>query len=212
MDDASLSGLSPIARMANASKKPAGWRLINMTRSTTRPRPAPQNLGPYKETISVWSTVQDDFEQRLSRFGIKVSEATPDNPPSEIDSKPTVHAVRGACEIMDNSTRVTAPHVFNPTMSTNEDFPPLETSTLAPFTNSTGESRLEDVERELRQAQSEVQFWKQKCEARELDLQAAYSETMKWRMEYEDLYGAIIRDQQIQPRDTLMKRHGTKSL
>lgn len=98
-------------------------------------------------------------------------------------------------------------------MSRDEDFPPLETPTLASFTNNKKrESRVESLEQQLRQTCAEVQVWKEKCEAQEHDLRVSYSETMKWRMEYEDLYSAIIRGQEIHPPKVQAKRHGTKSL
>ena len=82
---------------------------------------------------------------------------------------------------------------------------------MASFTNKR-ETKLEGVERRLQQAQVEAQIWKEKCEAQERDLRVSYSETVEWRMKYEDLYSAIIQDREIHSSEWRMEREDTRSL
>jgi hypothetical protein len=83
---------------------------------------------------------------------------------------------------------------------------------MARFMNNNNETKLEAVERELRQTQTEAQIWKEKSEAQEYNLRAAYTETMEWRMKYEDLFSAVIQNQELQPKEWWKRHEGTKSL
>lgn len=192
--------------MATPSK-PAGWRLVNFARSSTQSHPDPQDLAAQQKPAPGWSAVRYDFEQRLSRFGIKVSEG---KTLSDLANDSEVQTRGGAYTIVDGCNHDTASQ--NTQLPNDEAFPPLKVTTPLSFTNSKREARLESLEQQLRQAHTEVQSWKERCEAREHDLHASYGEIMKWRMEYENLYSAVIRDQEIRPRKAPTKRQGTKSL
>ena len=194
----------------NPSTKPASRCIANFTRSAIQSRLDPQHPERNYEPTSGWSSVQHDFERRLSRFGIKISKANSD-PASSTSNNPIVQSRAGAHAIIDNYNHTTATRDMAPSMSRAKDFPPLETPTMASFTNKR-ETKLEGVERRLQQAQVEAQIWKEKCEAQERDLRVSYSETVEWRMKYEDLYSAIIQDREIHSSEWRMEREDTRSL
>jgi len=199
---------SPPAHRAMATpSKPAGWRLVNFARSSTKPHSDPQDLAAQHKPTPGWSAVHYDFEQRLSRFGIKVSEG---KTLSDLANESVVQSRGGAHTIVDGYSHDTA--FQNTQLPRDEAFPPLKVPTPLSLTNSKREARFDSLEQLLRQARAETQSWKEKCEARENDLHASYGEIMKWRMEYENLYSAVIRDQEIRPRKAPTKRQGTKSL
>lgn len=158
-----------------------------------------------------WTAAQHDFQQRLNRLGITVSESKRDAP-SDTLNDPVVRTRGGAYIMLDRFARGTKAGEAATKSVRNEDFPSTEHPAMTSLINNERQSKVDALERQLRQARSEVQMWKEKCEAQERDLRMSYGETMKWRMEYEDLYTAIIRDQEIQPPKGVVKRHGTKSL
>lgn len=82
---------------------------------------------------------------------------------------------------------------------------------MASFTNTKRETKVEALERQLRQAQTEAEVWKRRSERKEQDLRGSYKETMKWRMKYEDLYGAVLQGVDIGPQGK-PKRGATQSL
>ena len=82
---------------------------------------------------------------------------------------------------------------------------------MASFTNTKKETKVEVLERQLRQAQAEAKVWKGRSEKQEEDLRASYEDTMEWRMKYEDLYSAVIRGVDTES-DARLKRGATKSL
>ncbi|KAF2627134.1 hypothetical protein BU25DRAFT_69875 [Macroventuria anomochaeta] len=212
MGDADPSELPTQPPMAiNTSTKPAAWRLANSTRSTIQSRPDSQHLEHHNEPSPGWSAVQHDFERRLSRFGIKVSEDN-NNPASNTSNKPIAQSRAAAHAIMDRYNLDTAPRDIVALISRTEEFPPLEAPTMACFSKNKKETKVETLERQLRQAQTEAQIWKEKSETQECELRVSYGETMEWRMKYEDLYSAIIQARELQPRDLRVKREGTKSL
>ncbi len=199
------------AHTVTASLKPPGWRLVNFSRSTIQSRPGAPHLKSHGEPADGWSAVQCDFEQRLTHFGIKISETKQDASSNDVSksTKPThdkSHATAHSCA-HDASQQE---HLVN--MANDEDFLALKAPILTSFANNKRETKLEATQRQLQQARTEVQIWKERCETQEHDLRVAYGETMKWRMEYEDLYSAIIRGQQPLSVGVQVKRHGTKSL
>ncbi|KAF9694623.1 hypothetical protein EKO04_007605 [Ascochyta lentis] len=175
-DDASTRDPRPFAVM-NDSTSSVDYRVIGLTASSVQARSYPQHSQHQFDTTSNWSAVQHEFERRLSRFGIKLSEAN-DSPVSNMPN----------------------------------DFPPLETPTMACFTNGKREPKFETMERQLRQARTEAQIWREKANARDHDLRASYKETMEWRMKYEDLYSAMIQNSELKPQDLAEERGATKSL
>lgn len=212
MGDANPPGMPSrhLSTALDTSTKPAGWRLVNFDQSTVQPRSDPQKLKHHHEPTPGWSAVHD-FERRLSRNGIKMSEAN-GNYASITAAQSTVQYRGGAGAILDGYARDSAQRGGRHHVSRSEGFPSLEAPTLASFTNTKKETEMEALDRQLRQAQAEAQIWKQRSEKQERDLDASYKETMEWRMKYEDLYSAVI--QGLGPRtETLRaKRVGTKSL
>lgn len=196
----------------STSAKSASRPPIDFTGSTTQDRSL-SHAKQQGEPSSKWFTVQHDFEQRLSRFGIKVSEANKDPAPSPAQKsivlmRPPIDAhvtADGYC------CETTSRDVTDPANAI-EGLPLLETVTMACFTNDKKESKLDATERKLRQARTEAQIWKEKFETQARDLRVSYSETMEWRMKYEDLYSAVLQDRDVQSSELRVKREGTKSL
>ncbi|KAJ8118543.1 hypothetical protein OPT61_g490 [Boeremia exigua] len=197
-------------RAMSTLTKPVDWRLADYAQPTSQSRSDPHHPKSHRELNSAWSAVQHDFEQRLGRFGIKLSEASSD--PRSNDSNEPIKQTRDEAQTGAKGYDYDMlPWNVGSNSSNDAGIPPLEAPALASLTNDKREYRLETVQRQLQQAQAEVQVWKEKYEAQERNLRQVYSEAMKWRMEYEDLYSAIIQNQQLQFRGAPVKRHGTKS-
>ncbi|KAF3044922.1 hypothetical protein E8E11_006634 [Didymella keratinophila] len=190
-------------------KKPTrGWRWANFDFPAIKPQPVSQDLEHYTSLSPVWSA-KHDFERRLSRNGIKISEAINDTA-AKTTIQPVLQQRGGALSILDEYVRADAHRAKHHT-TRSEDFPPLETATMASFTNTRKETKVEALERQLRQAQAEAQAWKTQAERREQDLRASCKETMDWRMRYEDLYSAVLQGVDVEM-DGKPKRGATKSL
>lgn len=190
-------------------KEPAGggrWATFDFP--AIKPQPASQNLQPYTRSFPGFSA-KHDFERRLSRNGIKISEAI-ESTSTNTTVQPVVQQRGGARSILDGYAQANA-HRANHHATRSEDFPSLETATMASFTNAKKETKAEALERKLRQAQAETQAWKIQAERREQDLHASCKETMDWRMKYEDLYSAVLQGVDIEV-DRMPKRGATKSL
>jgi hypothetical protein len=179
---------------------------------TTQTLPDPQYAGNHEENSPAWSAVQHDFQRRLNRFGIRLSE---DNGNS-VSDKPTVHTRGGAGNNLDSYTG----HAKHASLETDTVLSrQFEKLSMPSYLNGQ-EARIEALERQLSQARVEARGWKEKCEDRERRLRESYEEGMEWRMKYEDLYSAVIRDQrpreEFQPEEyfkTSSKLRGnTKSL
>lgn len=200
-------------KAVEVSAQSADWHPINSSGSIVQPRIQPQRLTCHDYAAPTYTAVQHDFERRLSRFGITISEAG-NNPASNASNKPILllRSRAGAHALLDGYNRDAVPRHDPEPSTTGEDFPPHELPTMACFTNNNNETKLEAVERKLRQAQTEAQIWKEKSEAQEHNLRAAYTETMEWRMKYEDLFSAVIQNQELQPKDWWKRHEGTKSL
>ncbi|KAJ4410730.1 hypothetical protein N0V91_001658 [Didymella pomorum] len=110
-------------------KEPAGgrrWATFDFP--AIRPQPASQNLEHYAESSSGWSA-KHDFEQRVGRNGIKISEAI-DNTATNTTVLPVVQKRSGARSTLDG-----------------EDYSPLKTATMASFTNAKKGTKVEALER-----------------------------------------------------------------
>ena len=189
------------------------WHCVDFNEPTIQRLSQSQQLARHEPADFAYSAVQHDFERRLSRFGITISE-TSNNTASNASDKPIpfLRPRAGAQVILDSYNRDAQPmHFFQP-VDTSEDFPSRGAPTIACFTSNNKETKIEVVERQLRQAQTEAKIWKEKAETQERNLRAAYMETMDWRMKYEDLYSAITQDQEIQPQEWRKRHEGTKSL
>ncbi|KZM27130.1 hypothetical protein ST47_g1730 [Ascochyta rabiei] len=192
-DDTSNPQPQPPGAMIN-STTPTD-RLVNFTSSSAQAQPDLQPFQHHNDSTADWSAIQHDFERRLNRFGIKLSEA--DNDPASKNPRRPVSLV---------------PAFTGPRSITKEDIPLRRNPTMACFTNSRKESKLESTEWQLRQARTEARIWKEKSEARDNDLRTSHKETMEWRMKYEDLYSAMIQNSEPRPHDLTEKREVTKSL
>lgn len=205
------SHLPPLA--ANISTKPPGWSLVNLSTRPVRRHPDQQQYENDGSSTPGWHAIQNDFERRLSRFGIKISDAN-NNSASVMSSKPSTieSSLPNTHAIMEDYAyqNMTGEHAALTELT--DEFPPLETSAIARFTNSKKETKIEMLERQLRKARAEAQIWKEESEARERDLRMSYRETMEWRTKYEDLYSAVIQEADLKPQELRGKRDGTKSL
>lgn len=201
---------TPVA--VDIATKPVGWRLADVSASKVQPHTEIPHLKQHNDPSPGWSAVQLDFERRLCRFGIKISDESDKSAVrNSAESIPVVPATVGTYAIVDDSHRHGMPRSFaNPTLMTS-DYPPCDAPTMACFTNNRNESRFERLEQQLRQARTETQIWKDKSDAREHDLRASYKETMEWRMKYEDLYSSIIQDRHLRSQELPGRRGGTKS-
>ncbi|KAF1928067.1 uncharacterized protein M421DRAFT_167098 [Didymella exigua CBS 183.55] len=188
--------------------KTRGWRWLDFDHPTAERQSASRGPKHYLESSPEWSAVHD-FERRLSRNGIKMSE-TSNNHASGIAAQPVVQERGGAGSILDGYVRANAQR-SNHHVSRSEDFPPLEAPVIASFTNTKKETKVETLERQLRQAQAEAHVWKARSENQEHNLGVSYEETMEWRMKYEDLYSAVLRGMETEP-TTEHKKGTTKSL
>ena len=139
------------------STQSADWHAIDFSGSTVQPRIQPQRLVYHDDAAPTYTAVHHDFERRLSRFGITISEAG-NNPASNASNEPIqlLRSRAGAHAILDSYNRDAVPRHFPEPSTTNEDLRPHELSTMARFTNN--ETKLEAVERKLRQAQTEAQI------------------------------------------------------
>lgn len=171
-------------------------------------QPTSQGFDLHLKSSSEWSVVYD-FERRLSRNGIKVSE-TSGNHISDAWTQPVVQERGGAFLILDSYTRASAQRSHHHA-SRSEDFPPLEAATIAAFANTKKETNVEVLERQLRQTQAEALVWKRQSENQERELRASCKETMEWRMKYEDLYSAVLQGREAELTEK-PKRGITKSL
>lgn len=209
----SALGLVPSPVDGNVAKKPAGWRLVNFTTSTVRPRPEPGHLKQLDTPRSGWSAVQSDFERRLSRFGIKVSE-TSDKSAASIPGEP-VPFVPSPCHtqviIGLHRQQTTDRSVANHEIMTT-DLTPRKSPTIAPSANNRKDARFEVAEQQLGQAQTEARVWKDKFDAQQHNLLASYRETMEWRLRYEDLYSTVIQGQELGSQELPEKTGGQRSL
>jgi hypothetical protein len=222
MGDNNSSPLLQPLLAAGVSKKPAGWCLLNHTASSAQLRISSRQREHENGPSLSWSAIQQDFEQRLNRFGIKVSEAKYDQPSNPLNPtmKDTKHAkatpIISACGVshatMNRNHYEAMPISFIGPKTTTESFPPLKAPTMARFMNDKKEPKLEAMNQELRKALAEVQIWKEKSEAYEQDLHASYKETMEWRTKYEDLYSAVIQNRALNPSNLQEKREDTQSL
>lgn len=208
MESSDPSGMPPQPfALADTTKKPPVWRTVDTTQ-TSQPSNVSNHLGNHPEATWRWSAVQHDFERRLGRYGIKISEAksalTSDAPKLRGG-----HPRAGAHAIIDSYSFDGRQRNPNPLASTGAS-QVLDASTLAHFTNNRRESELETAERQLQQARVEANIWKEKYEAQGRNLRQSYNETMEWRMKYEDLYSAVIQNQIPQP--VRGRREGAKSL
>jgi len=185
-----------------------GWRWANFDFPAIEPQPASQDLEHYTRSSPGWSA-KHDFERRLSRNGIKISEAIDGTAP-KTTVQPLMQQRGGALSILDGYAQANA-HRANHHVSRSEDFPPLENATMVSFTNAKKEIKVEALKRQLRQAQAEAQAWKIQAERREQGLRASCKETMDWRMRYEDLYSAVLQGVDVEM-DGKPKRGATKSL
>lgn len=185
-----------------------GWHWVSFNFPAIEPQTASHEVEHSTRASPGWSA-EHDFERRLNRNGIKISEASDINA-SKATVQPAVQQRGGAFSILDGYTRANA-HRANHYVSRSETFLPLETATMASFTNDKKETKVEALERQLHQAQTEAQVWKRQSERREQDLRASCKETMEWRMKYEDLYSAVLQGVDIKP-DRTPKRVATKSL
>jgi hypothetical protein len=182
---------------------------------TSQTLPDPQHTGHNEENSPAWSAVHHDFQRRLNRFGIRLSEDN-GNPTSSVSDRPTVHTRGGAGTTFDSYTG----HAKHASLETDTVLArKFEALTMPSYMNGK-EAIIEALERQLSQARMEARGWKEKCEDRERRLRESYEESMEWRMKYEDLYSAVIRDQrpreEFQPEEyfkTSSKLRGnTKSL
>lgn len=189
-------------------KEPAdgGLRLFNFDLPAIEPQPAAQDFTHHARLSRDWSAKRD-FERRLSRNDIRNSK-TADKNASKATARPTVQELSGARLILEGYARANA-HRSNHYVSRSEDFRSLETASTASFTKR--ETKVEALERQLRQAQTVAQVWKRQSEGQEQDLRASYKETMKWRMKYEDLYSAVLQGVHMEPQGKL-RRGATQSL
>lgn len=184
------------------------WAWTEFCCPAIEPQPVAQEPTHYAGTLPGWS-VKHDFERRLNRNGIKVSEAR-DSRDSKNTVQPVVQQRGGALSILDGYARIKANHAFH-YASRSKDFPSFQPATMASFTNTKKETKIEALERQLRQAHAESQVWKRHAERQEQDLRASCKETMDWRMRYEDLYSAVLQDVDIEP-EVKPKRGATRSL
>ncbi|KAF3003785.1 hypothetical protein E8E13_010126 [Curvularia kusanoi] len=183
-------------------------RKIDFPQSVAQIRPDPQIPSTGS---SRWFAEQYDFERRLSRFGVTLSEDNGDTT-ADLHEAPAACTRGGAGDTFDGFTRngkqtdtrslemgaeITREHegpliVYSPirNLSPRRNYSP----------NSPEEANTETLVRQLQRARAETQVWKTKCEARESMLREAYKESMDWRMKYENLYRDIIRDQVPPPR------------
>lgn len=199
--------------MAVNVARTAGWRLVNFTTSTVQPHPDLQHLKQHDDPKPGWSAVQHDFERRLSRFGIKVSETRDKSGASNSEERiPIVSAPVDTHAMTDGHRRQTMTRSIAGLTTKMEDYPLFEAPTMASFANNRKESRLEAAERQLRQALAEAQIWRDKYEVREHDLRASCRETMEWRLKYEDLYSTVLQDRDLSPQEFFERRKDTKSL
>lgn len=129
---------------------------------------------------------------------------------STLATQPSWQERGGALSILDGYARVNVQRA-NHQVSRSEDIPQLEDLTMASFTNTRNETKVELLERQLRRAQAEAQVWKGRSEKQEHDLRTSYEETMKWRMKYEDLYSSVLRGMDTEP-NVRQQRGATKSL
>lgn len=193
-----------IMRRTNSDQLPTQSRTTTMTPSTLHmaefPRftpqtfPDPQHPGQREEDAPAWSAVQHDFQRRLNRFGIRLSEDNGSPAPST-SNKPTVHTRGGAGATFDSYTG----HAKHASLETDTVLArKFETLSMPSYVNSK-EAKIEALERQLSQARAEARGWKEKCEAQERRLRESYKETMGWRMKYEDLYTDFMMDQRSQP-------------
>lgn len=176
----------------------------------------PQTLpGHHEEHSPAWSAVHNDFQRRLNRFGIRLSEDN-GNPTSSVSDRPTVHTRGGAGTTFDSYSG----HAKHASLDTDTVFArKFEALSMPSYTNDK-DARIEALERQLSQARMEARGYKEKFEDRERRLDESYKESMKWRMKYETLYRDVILDQRpgdgFQPEEyfrTSSKLRGTtKSL
>ncbi|KAJ4379813.1 hypothetical protein N0V86_004997 [Didymella sp. IMI 355093] len=194
----------------DVSKVPSDgrWYWVDPELPATEPRPASQEQKHYLKSPPEWSAVHD-FERRLSRNGIKVSE-TGSSHTSKVTMQPVVRQRNGALSILDEYAQPNAQR-SNHHASRSEDFPPFEAPTMASFMNIDKQTKMDALERQLRQAQAETKIWQERFERQEQNLHTSYKETMEWRKRYEDLYSALIWGQDTGLRE-MPKRGATKSL
>jgi hypothetical protein len=185
-----------------------GWFWVDSETPAIEPRAASQEFKHYLKSPPEWSAVHD-FERRLSRNGITISE-TGSSHTSKVTMQPIVPQRNGAFSIPDGYAQSNAQR-SNHHASRSEDFPPRKAPTMASFTNTKKETKVDALERQLRQAQAETKVWQERSERQEQNLHTSYEETMEWRMKYEDLYSAVIQGQDTKLRE-MPKRGATKSL
>ncbi|OSS45211.1 hypothetical protein B5807_09293 [Epicoccum nigrum] len=169
-------------------------RMADFTRFTSQTLPDSQFPGHREEDAPAWSSVQHDFQRRLNRFGIRLSEDNSHSIPS-VSDKPTVYTRGRAGVALDSYTG----HAKHASLETDTVLSRKFGALSMPSYTNGNEARIDALERQLSQARMEARGWKEKCETQERRLRESCEETMGWRMKYEDLYSAVIRDQQSQP-------------
>ncbi|KAJ4311189.1 hypothetical protein N0V94_008064 [Neodidymelliopsis sp. IMI 364377] len=208
----------PQSSAATISRQPAGQRMFNKSSHSVEFQARFQQAGHVATASPGWSAIQQDFEQRLSRFGIKVSDANNNQPSRSHD--PTIAEIRGvprtlprsgAHAVMDRyRNEAMAGHAID-SEATAEVFPSHGVSFVA-SAKVKEETENASIDRQLQHARTEAQVWKQRYEAGERDLCAAYRETMEWRMKYEDLYSAVVQGRESSSQKFQGKRQHTQSL
>lgn len=186
-------------RRTNSDQLLTQSHTTTMTPPTRRmsdfPGLTPQTLpGHHEENSPAWSAVHHDFQRRLNRFGIRLSEDN-GNPTSSVSDRPTVNTRGGAGTTFDSYSG----HAKHASLDTDTVFARKFEALSMPSYMNGKDARVEALERQLAQARVEARGWREKCEDRERRLRESYEEGMEWRMKYEDLYSAVIRDQR--PRD-----------
>ena len=164
--------------------------MADFTRPTPQTLPDPQHPGQREDGALAWSSVQHDFQRRLSRFGIRLSEDNNDST-SSASNRPTVHTRGGAGAALDNYSG----HAKHASLETDILLPRKFEALSMPSYMNGQEARIEELEQQLSQARAEARNWREKCEAQERKLRESYGETMEWMKKYEDLYSAVIRSQ-----------------
>jgi hypothetical protein len=218
IDNIASTAQQPQSSAATISRQPVGQGMFSKSSHSVEFQARFQRAGHVATPSPGWSAIQQDFEQRLSRFGIKVSDAN--NNQSSRSHDPAItetHGVprtlprSGAHAIMDRyRNEAMAGHSID-SEATAEVFPSHGASFVA-STKDKEETENAPTDRQLQQARTEARVWKRRYEAGERDLRAAYRETMEWRMKYEDLYSAIIQGRESSSQKFQGKRQHTQSL
>lgn len=199
-----------------ATMRSPARRKIEFPQFVAQDRPDSQILGYRATGSSRWFAEQYDFERRLSRFGITISEDNGDTTDS-LPEAPAVCTRGGAGDTLDGFTRNgkqtdTTSLETGAKITREHEGPLIVYSPIRNFSpNRNKETTIETLERQLQHARVEARIWKEKCEAKERNLREAYKESMDWRMKYENLYRDVIRDQVPPPRWTQGGRGGARS-